>query len=193
MKNLTDDQLILSFAQGQDEAFDELLNRYKEKLYSYIYMLVQNREQAEDLFQDTFIKVIVKIKTQDYNEKGRFLGYLCRIAHNLIVDLYRQEQSTQCVYTTEVDHDILNEQGLYDPSYEEQVTNSEIMNDVRRLIRFLPPNQQELIIMRFYKGLSFKRIAELKNISINTALGRFHYAILNIRRMADEHNISLVG
>lgn len=193
MKNLTDDQLILSFAQGKDEAFDELLSRYKDKLYTYIYMIVQNRELTEDLFQDTFTKVIVKIKTQGYDEKGRFLGYLYRIAHNLIVDIYRQEQYAQFVCPTEVGYDVFNDQALCDPSHEDQVTSAEIMKDVRRLIRFLPDNQQEMIIMRFYRGLSFKRIAELKNISINTALGRFRYAILNMRRMAEEHNISLVG
>lgn len=193
MKNLTDDQLIELFEQGTNEAFDELLSRYKDKLYKYIYMVIQNRDMTDDLFQDTFTKVIVTIKSHRYNEKGKFLGFLFRVAHNLIIDVYRQEQNAQYVCPTEVGFDLFNDQDLCDPSHEDKLANSEIMCDVRRLIRFLPENQQEMIILRFYKGLSFKKIAELKNISINTALGRLRYAVLNIRRMAEEHNISLVG
>ena len=193
MKNLTDDQLIALYAEGANEAFNELLNRYKEKLYTYIYMIVQNRELAEDLFQDTFTKVIVTIRSGRYNEKGRFLGFLFRVAHNLIIDIYRQEQNAQFVCPTEVGFDIFNDRQLCDPSHEDQITNNQILRDVQRLIRFLPDNQQEIIMMRFYKGLSFKEIAERKNISINTALGRLRYAILNMRRMAEEHHISLVG
>ncbi len=193
MKNLTDDRLISLYEQGKNEAFDELLNRYKEKLYTYIYMIVQNRELAEDVFQDTFTKVIVTIKQRRYNEKGRFLGFLFRVAHNLIVDIYRQEQYAQFVNPTDAGYDIFNDKDLCDPSLEEQMTDEQIKQDIRRLIHFLPDNQQEIIMMRFYKGMSFKEIADLKNISINTALGRVRYAILNMRKMAEQHNISLVG
>lgn len=193
MKNLTDEQLIASYAEGKNEAFDELLNRYRDKLYTYIYMVVQNRELTEDLFQDTFTKVIVTIKNNRYNEKGRFMGFLFRVAHNLIVDIYRQEQNAQFINPSEVGYDLFNDKDLCDPSHEDELTNTQILRDVRRLIRFLPENQQEIIMMRFYKGLSFKQIADIKNISINTALGRMRYAILNMRRMAEEHNISLVG
>lgn len=193
MKNLSDDALIALYAQGKNEAFDELLSRYKDKLYTYIYMLVQNREQTEDIFQDTFTKVIVTIKQNRYNEKGRFLGFLFRVAHNLIVDVYRQEQYAQFVNPTEAGYDIFNDKTLADPSQEEQITNEQILKDVRKLIHFLPEAQQEIILMRFYKGMSFKEIADNKNISINTALGRVRYAIMNMRRMAAEHNISLVG
>jgi len=193
MKNLSDDTLISLYAQGKNEAFDELLNRYKEKLYSYIYLIVQQRELAEDIFQDTFTRVIVTIKQQRYNEKGRFLGFLFRVAHNLIIDAYRQEQNAQFINPTEAGYDIFNDKELSDPSLEDQITNEQILLDVRRLIKFLPENQQEIIKMRFYKGMSFKEIADLKRISINTALGRMRYAILNMRRMAEEHNISLVS
>lgn len=193
MKNLTDEQLIHLFAEGEDAAFDELLHRYKDKLYTYIYLQVQNRDVTEDIFQDTFTKVIIRIKTQGYDEKGRFMGYLYRIARNLIIDVHRQLQYTQSVSNEDSWTNVYEDQDLTDPSYEQEMTSREIMDDVRRLIRFLPENQKEMIIMRFYKGLSFRRIAELKNISINTALGRFRYAILNMRRMAEEHNISLVG
>lgn len=191
MKNLTDDNLIALYSEGTNEAFDELLNRYKEKLYAYIYMVVQNREMAEDIFQDTFTKVIVTIKQKRYNEKGRFLGFLFRVAHNLIVDIYRQEQNAQFVNPSEAGYDIFNDQEFCDPSLEEQLTNDQIRQDVRRLVRFLPDPQQEIIVMRFYKGMSFKEIADTKNISINTALGRVRYAILNMRKMAEQHNIAL--
>ena len=191
MKNLTDDNLIALYEEGVNEAFDELLNRYKEKLYSYIYLIVQNRELTEDIFQDTFTKVIVTLKQHRYNEKGRFLGFLFRVAHNLIIDVYRQEQNAQFVSPTEAGYDIFNDKELSDTSLEDQLTSTQIIRDVRRLIKFLPDNQQEIIVMRYYKGMSFKEIADLKNISINTALGRVRYAIINMRRMAEEHHISL--
>ena len=193
MKNLSDDALVSLYEEGRNEAFDELLSRYKEKLYTYIYMIVQNRELTEDLFQDTFTRVIITIKQHRYNEKGRFLGFLMRVAHNLIVDFYRQEQYAQFVNTSEVGYDIFNDKELCDPSFEDQMTNQQIHQDIRRLIRFLPARQREIIVMRFYQGLSFKEIADIKQISINTALGRVRYAILNMRRLAETHNISLVG
>jgi len=191
MKNLTDDNLITLYSDGRNEAFDELLNRYKDKVYTYIYMIVQNRELAEDIFQDTFTKVIVTIKQQRYNEKGRFLGFLLRVAHNLIVDIYRQEQNSVMVSPTEAGYDLFNDKDLCDDSIEDQLTSEQIRQDIRRLVRFLPESQQEIIVMRFYRGMSFKEIADLKNISINTALGRVRYAILNMRKMAEQHNIAL--
>lgn len=191
MKNLSDDMLISLFAEGKNEAFDELLNRYKDKLYNYIYMVVQNREIAEDVFQDTFVRVIVQVKSKRYNEKGRFQGFLFRLAHNLIVDIYRQEQTAQFISPTEAGYDIFNDKDLCDQSLEDRVSYDQVLRDVRRLIRFLPEPQQEIIRMRFYEGLSFKEIADKLNISINTALGRVRYAIINMRSMAIEHNISL--
>ncbi len=191
MKNLSDDALILLFSEGKNEAFDELLTRYKDKLYNYIYTVVQNREQAEDIFQDTFTRVIVQVKTKRYNEKGRFQGFLFRLAHNLIIDLFRQEQTAQFISPTEAGYDIFNDKDLCDQPFEDRVSYDQVLRDVRRLVQFLPEAQQEIIRMRFYEGLSFKDIAEKKNISINTALGRVRYAIINMRTMAAEHNISL--
>ena len=193
MKNLSDDRLVQLYEQGKNEAFDELLFRYKEKLYTYIYMIVQNRELAEDIFQDTFTRVIVNIKQGRYNEKGRFLGFLFRVAHNLIVDLYRQEQYAQFVNPSEAGYDIFNNKDLCDPSFEDQMTDLQIKQDVRRLINYLPNSQREIIMMRYYKGMSFKEIADIKQISINTALGRVRYAILNMRKIAEQHNIILAG
>ena len=193
MKNLSDDRLVQLYEQGKNEAFDELLYRYKEKLYTYIYMIVQNRELTEDIFQDTFTRVIVNIKQGRYNEKGRFLGFLFRVAHNLIVDLYRQEQYAQFVNPSEAGYDIFNNKDLCDPSFEDQMTDLQIKQDVRRLINYLPNSQREIIMMRYYKGMSFKEIADVKQISINTALGRVRYAILNMRKIAEQHNIILAG
>lgn len=191
MKNLSDDVLITLFSEGQNEAFDELLKRYKDKLYNYIYMIVQNREVAEDVFQDTFTRVIVTIKSKRYNEKGRFQGFLFRLAHNLIVDIYRQEQTAQFINPTEAGYDIFNDKELCDQPLEDRVSYEQVLRDVRRLIHFLPENQQEIIRMRFYEDMSFKDIADALQISINTALGRVRYAIINMRNMAAEHNISL--
>lgn len=191
MKNLSDEILIAKFAEGNNAAFDELLFRYKDKLYSYILMIVQNREQAEDIFQDTFTKVIITIKQKRYNEKGRFIGFLFRIAHNLIIDIYRQEQNAQFISPTEAGYDLFNDQDLSDVPFEDKLSSVQIKKDIRRLIRFLPDNQQEIVILRFYKEMSFKDIAEMKGISINTALGRMRYAIINMRKMAEEHQIAL--
>lgn len=191
MKNLSDEILIALFAEGNNNAFDELLFRYKDKLYNYIYMVVQNREQAEDIFQDTFTKVIVTIKEQRYNEKGRFIGFLFRIAHNLIIDIYRQEQTAQFISPTDVGYDLFNDKSLCDSPLEDKVTDAEILRDIRKLIGFLPENQQEIIRLRYYQGMPFKEIADMMGISINTALGRVRYAILNMRRMAEEHHIAL--
>lgn len=193
MKNLSDDRLLTLFEQGVNEAFDELLNRYKEKLYTYIYVLVQNREMAEDIFQDTFTRVIVTIKQKRYNEKGRFQGFLYRVARNLIVDNYRQEQNAQFVNPTEAGYDIFNDTEFCSPSFEEEISGKQTMEEVRRLIGYLPDSQREIIVLRFYKGLSFKEIADMQKISINTALGRVRYAILNMRKMAEQHNIVLAG
>ncbi len=191
MKNLSDDMLIQLFSQGHNEAFDELLNRYKDKLYNYIFMTVPNREIAEDIFQDTFTRVIVTIKSKRYDEQGRFHGYIYRLAHNLIIDYYRQQQTAQFISPTEAGYDIFNDKELCDQSLEDRVSYEQILRDVRHLVCFLPENQQEIIRMRFYEDMSFKDIAEKLNISINTALGRIRYAIINMRKMAQEHNISL--
>lgn len=191
MKNLSDEMLISMFAEGNNVAFDELLFRYKDKLYVYIFSILQNRELTEDVFQDTFTKVIVTIKEQRYNEKGRFIGFLFRIAHNLIIDIYRSEQNAQFVNPTEAGYDIFNNKELSDGPLEDKIADNQIKKDVRRLIQFLPDNQKEIVMLRYYKDMSFKDIAEMKGISINTALGRMRYAILNMRKMAEEHQISL--
>lgn len=197
MKNLSDEELIVLFAQGTNEAFDELLNRYKNNLYNYILTIIQNKELAEDIFQDTFTKVIITIKSGRYNESGKFSSFLFRIAHNKVIDIYRQEQNVTQINEADVEYDLFSNKEIcnafdeYDPSKEEAVCYNQILKDIRRMIKFLPENQKEIVIMRFYKDMSFKDIAEALNISINTALGRIRYAVINMRKMAEEHDITL--
>lgn len=195
MKNLTDESLVALFAQGKNEAFDELLNRYKNDVYAYIFSSVQNRELAEDLFQDTFTKIITTVKSGRYQESGRFAGFLFRIAHNVIIDVHRQEQNVQMINEGDVEYNIFDRveelEGDFATSREEDLSYRQVLKDIRRMIHFLPESQQEIVIMRFYKDMSFKEIADQLGISINTALGRIRYAVLNMRRLAEEHNISL--
>lgn len=191
MKNLSDEALVCLFAQGKNEAFDELLYRHQKKLFGYIMMFVHNREVAEDIFQDTFTKVIMTIKSGRYHESGRFMAYLTRIAHNQIIDLFRVEQNNQIVGESDVEYDIFNNKELSEGSREEEISTLQIAGDLRRLIAFLPENQREVIIMRYYQDMSFKEIADATGVSINTALGRMRYAIINIRKMAADHNIAL--
>ena len=195
MKNLSDESLVALFAQGKNEAFDELLFRYKNNLYAYINGIVLNRDLADDIFQETFTKVIVSVKSGRYTETGRFVGYLFRVARNLIFDHFRSEQTVQMVNESDSDYDIFgrsNLEGEYENvSVEEEMSYKQVLSDIRRMVRFLPENQREVVIMRFYKNMSFKEIADVLGISINTALGRVRYAVLNMRRLAEEHNISL--
>ena len=191
MKNLSDEALVCLFAQGKNEAFDELLYRHQKKLFGYIMMFVHNREVAEDIFQDTFTKAIMTIKSGRYHESGRFMAYLTRIAHNQIIDLFRVEQNNQIVGESDVEYDIFNNKELSEASREEEISTIQIVGDLRRLIASLPDNQREVIIMRYYQDMSFKEIADATGVSINTALGRMRYAIINIRKMAADHNIAL--
>lgn len=195
MKNLSDESLVALFAQGKNEAFDELLNRYKNDVFAYIFSSVQNRELAEDLFQDTFTKVITTVKSGRYQESGRFVGFLFRIAHNVIIDVHRQEQNVQMINEGDVEYNIFDRveelEGDFATSREEDLSYRQVLKDIRRMVRFLPESQQEIVIMRFYKNMPFKEIADQLGISINTALGRIRYAVMNMRRLAEEHNISL--
>lgn len=191
LTKLTDDQLVANYAKGNNEAFDILLKRYQSRVYSYIYHIVKNKDLAEDIFQETFVKAIITIKQGRYTENGKFSAWISRIAHNLIIDYYRQEKSENTVSTDEDDTDLLNRRDLCEENVEYYMVTDQIHKDVRRIIMALPESQREVLIMRYYKNMSFKEIADVTNVSINTALGRMRYAILNMRRIADEHNIVL--
>lgn len=189
--NKADETLVALYANGENQAFNVLLNRYKDKLYTYIYFIVRNSEMAEDIFQETFMKAIVTIRQGRYNENGKFSAWLRRIAHNLIIDSFRQEKSENLVSCDETEVNILNNIGLAEGTIENAIVNRQIMDDVRRLMDYLPDEQREVVYMRFYQDLSFKEIAEQTGVSINTSLGRMRYAILNLRRMAEKNNIVL--
>ena len=188
---LADDMLVARYSEGDSKAFDELLARYQSKLFNYIYFIVRSQETAEDLFQETFVKAITTIQQGRYTANGKFGAWLTRIAHNLIIDVFRQERNENTVSNDETEVDLLNDAALCEENVEMQMVNEQTLSDVRRLLDALPDNQREVVYMRFYQDLSFKEISEITGVSINTALGRMRYALLNMRRMAEERHIVL--
>lgn len=191
MLKLTDEQLVKAYSNGDNKAFDVLLSRHQGKLFSYIMQIVKNKDLANDIFQETFVKAIMTIKQGRYVESGRFIAWLTRIAHNLIIDYYRQGKTENTVSNDDEDIDMLNRRDLCDRNIEDFMISDDIATDIRRIIMALPASQREVLIMRFYRNMSFKEIAEATKVSINTALGRMRYAILNMRRIASENNIAL--
>ncbi|HJD52631.1 MAG TPA: sigma-70 family RNA polymerase sigma factor [Candidatus Avibacteroides avistercoris] len=190
---LRDDDLIALYVEGNDKAFDIVLDRYKDRLFSYIFFIVKDQEMSEDIFQETFIKAIVTIKNGRYTANGKFYNWMTRIAHNLIFDHFRSEKNDNTVSCEGSEYDLLNNANLCDDNIETDMINMQIIEDLRRMVERLPQNQREIVMMRFYGDLSFKEIAELTGTSINTALGRMRYAILNLRKMAAENNITLTA
>lgn len=191
LNRLADDQLVAAYAAGDNRAFDILLKRHQGRVFSYILSVVKNRDIANDLFQETFVKAISTIKQGRYSESGKFSAWISRIAHNLIIDFYRQEKNEALVSADDDAVDILNRKDLSEINIEDCMVSEQIHEDVRRIIDALPENQREVLMMRYYRDMSFKEIAEATDVSINTALGRMRYAILNMRRIAEEKNIVL--
>ena len=189
---MADEALALLYVGGDNRAFDELLARNQQKLYNYILFVVRDPEQANDVFQETFVKAITKLQEGKYTDSGKFSFWLSRIAHNVIMDTFRQTMSEHIVEASE-DNDLnkLRTQDLMDLNRENEYVNSQIMQDVRHLMDTLPAPQREVVYMRFYQDLSFKEIAEATGVSINTSLGRMRYALINMRRMAKNHHIQL--
>ena len=194
MENLnvfTDDMLVARYQEGDDKAFDELLARYQDKLYNYILFNVRNQELAEDVFQETFVKAIVNLQQGRYQPDGKFSAWITRIAHNLVIDLFRQERNENLISNDESEVDLLNSAKFSEGTIESQMVNKQVLKDVARLVDELPEAQREVVRMRFFENKSFKEIAESEGISINTALGHVRYAISNMRRIAAEKRISL--
>ena len=189
---MADEALALLYVGGDNRAFDELLARNQQKLYNYILFVVRDPEQANDVFQETFVKAITKLQEGKYTDSGKFSFWLSRIAHNVIMDTFRQTKSEHIVEASE-DNDLnkLRTQDLMDLNRENEYVNSQIMQDVRHLMDTLPAPQREVVYMRFYQDLSFKEIAEATGVSINTSLGRMRYALINMRRLAKEHDLQL--
>ncbi len=188
---LTDEQLVRAYANGNNEAFDTLLRRHQDRIFSYILRIIKNEDIANDIFQETFVKAIQTIRLGRYTENGKFPAWISRIAHNLIIDYYRQEKSENLQSADLTDVDILNRKELCEDTIEDIMISNQIRDDVKYLIEELPELQKEVLMMRYYQNLSFKEIAEITGVSINTALGRMRYAILNLRRIAREKDIIL--
>lgn len=189
--SMTDEQLVKAYAQGNNEAFDTLLKRHQERIYNYILRIIKNEDIANDIFQETFVKAILTIKQGRYTENGKFPAWISRIAHNLIIDYYRQEKSENVQSADIDDVDVLNRKELCEQTIEDSIISEQIREDVKYLIEELPQLQKEVLNMRYYQNLSFKEIADLTGVSINTALGRMRYAILNLRRIAADKDIVL--
>ena len=190
-RDKSDEQLISLYVDGKNEAFDVLLERHKDRLFMYIYHAVKNEDAANDIFQDTFVKAIMTIKQGRYVENGHFPAWITRIAHNHIIDYYRQIKAENLQSTDDGEVNILNRKELAASTIEDDIITTQIHDDVKRLIKALPESQREVLVMRYYKNMSFKEIADTTGVSINTALGRMRYAILNMRRIAEEHDITL--
>ena len=191
LKQMTDDALVTLYLEGNNSAFDVLLNRHKDRLFNYIFFIVRSKEVAEDIFQETFVKAIVTLQQGRYTNDGKFAAWITRIAHNLVIDQFRIERNENTVSNDETEYDLLNDSRLSEGTIENRMVNEQVLKDVRMLVDELPDCQREVVFMRYYQDLSFKDIAEITGVSINTALGRMRYAILNMRRIAAEKCISL--
>ncbi len=187
---LSDKELIQKYLEGNDYAFETLLNRHKEKIYTSIYLFVKDRDLADDIFQEVFIKIIRTLRRGKYNHEGKFLQWAMRISYNLCVDHFRRSKRRTKVSPTET-FDIFDVLELKDENKEEEMMKSQTHQKVRKLVDMLPAEQREVVILRHYADMSFKEIANLTNVSINTALGRMRYALINIRKMMEEKNIVL--
>ena len=191
LKQMADDALVTLYLEGNNSAFDVLLNRHKDRLFNYIFFIVRSKEVAEDIFQETFVKAIVTLQQGRYTNDGKFAAWITRIAHNLGIDQFRIERNENTVSNDETEYDLLNDSILSEGTIENRMVNEQVLKDVRMLVDELPDCQREVVFMRYYQDLSFKDIAEITGVSINTALGRMRYAILNMRRIAAEKCISL--
>ena len=188
---MSDQDLIQQFLSGDKEGIEKLINRHKNKVYTYIVLVVKNQQLAEDIFQDTFIKVIRSLLDGKYKDNGRFVSWVIRIAHNLIIDHFRKEKQINTLSNDDYEADIFNSKKLSDQNIEDVMIKEQITNDVRQLIDELPEEQKQVILLRHYGGMSFKEIADQTDVSINTALGRMRYALINLRKLILRKNISL--
>jgi RNA polymerase sigma factor (sigma-70 family) len=189
LQSLSDELLVKSYEQGCNKAFEVLLTRHKDRLYNYIFGITHDSDLADDVFQDTFIKAITTIRQHRYTEVGRFFPWLTRIAHNIVYDNYRREKNENTISTDENETiDLLNNAKLYDDTFDSLTYESALVN-MMKLIDLLPENQQRIVRMRFVNDMSFKEIAKIEEISINTALGRMRYAVLNLRKLAHERHL----
>lgn len=190
-KQLGDNELVQRYIDGDVASLETLISRYKNKVFTYIMMTVRNQHLAEDIFQDTFIKVVRSLNLGKYTDNGKFISWVMRIAHNLIIDHYRREKNMNTYSKEDSQYDLFNSPKFSDDNIEDLLINEQILHDVRCLVEELPDDQRQVVMMRHYEGLSFKDIAEQTGVSINTALGRMRYALINLRKIIDEKKIIL--
>lgn len=188
---LNDNELVQQFISGDQNSLEILIHRHKSRVFSYILLIVKNQELAEDIFQETFIKVIRSLKRGKYIENGKFVSWVLRISHNLIIDHFRKEKLKGTISNDSSNVDIFNSQKFSEDTVEDQMVNNQILNEVKELICELPEDQQKVIYMRHYMNLSFKEIAEQTDVSINTALGRMRYALINLRKIIEQKKLTL--
>lgn len=191
LNSLDDNELVQRFIKGDQESLETLILRHKNRVFSYILLIVKNQELAEDIFQETFIKVIRSLKRGKYIENGKFVSWVLRISHNLIIDHFRKLKLKGTISNDSTEVDIFNSQRYSEATVEDQMVNDQILSEVKDLIKELPEDQQQVIYMRHYMGLSFKEIADQTDVSINTALGRMRYALINLRKLIEKKKLTL--
>ena len=190
-QSISDQELINRYLSGNESSLEQLIYRHKNKVFSYIIMVVKDKQHADDIFQDTFIKVIHTLKSGSYKEEGKFIQWVMRIAHDLVIDHFRKSRRIPVVDSQSEEFNIIDNLRIYDESIEDRLITEQIHQDVRALIDFLPAEQRDVLMMRHYADMSFKEIAEQTDVSINTALGRMRYALINLRKMIEKKEISL--
>jgi RNA polymerase sigma-70 factor (ECF subfamily) len=190
-KMISDYELIQRFIKGEQSCFEHLIHRHKNKVFAYISLYIRDQALAEDLFQDTFMKVIQSVRAGKYQDNGKFISWVMRIAHNLIIDHFRKMKQMNTVSNDDYESDLFNSKKFSESTVEDDMIKRQIQKDVRKIISHLPEDQREVVILRHYAGLSFKEIADITDVSINTALGRMRYALINMRKLIEEKKISL--
>ena len=191
-KNVISDQVLLDrYLSGDRYAISQLIERHRRRVTDYIRMMVKNRDVADDIFQETFIKVVRFLDEKRYTDNGKFLSWVLRIAHNQVIDHFRQNRQQNKITETEAGYDILNSRRFSDSPIEDKIVSEQIETDLRRLVDYLPEEQRRVVEMRYFSGMSFKEIAEQTDVSINTALGRMRYALINLRKMIREKQLIL--
>jgi RNA polymerase sigma factor (sigma-70 family) len=190
-KMISDYELITRFIKGEQSCFEKLIHRHKNKVFAYISLYIRDQALAEDIFQDTFLKVIQSVKSGKYSDNGKFISWVMRIAHNLIIDHFRRIKQMNTISNDNYESDLFNSKAFAEDNVEDDMIKGQIKKDIRNMISHLPDDQREVVILRHYAGLSFKEIADITDVSINTALGRMRYALINMRRIMVEKKISL--
>lgn len=188
---VSDQELINGYLSGNENYLEQLINRHKTKVFTYIHLVIKDKQTADDIFQDTFIKVIYTLKSGAYKEEGKFIQWVMRIAHNLVIDYFRKAKRIPILDNQNDDYNIFDNLKVFEESVEDRIILEQIHQDIRNMIEFLPAEQKEVLIMRHYADMSFKEIAEQTDVSINTALGRMRYALINLRKMIDIKEIKL--